>query len=548
MKTSRLLFLLALAGFAAAPAAADQLERVRVRQAVIDGVTWNYSVNGSSAMLGAPGGSAVPRDTAGRVVVPGEIDGFRVGGFYLPLFRRCENLEEVDFTKLEGRSLRGGFFRDCPALRRVVFPRRPYFVAGSETGSSFFENCPAIEELVFPGSVPPEFRNLGVSLDGRLRVGREFERAWRVFAEDHDVSGWSFLEEAEGGDAAGARQGDSARAMPDPAIALAYAARDPKFKPLEQLSAAMIAAIKRQKDEMAKKEEGLRAGMVKALEHAKAEAQSKGDLDGMLLFEEAAKNPDAAPRSDNEKLREILRTRDQTKAGYQAELDKGCAQILSKAVEQLEAMKKKETIAGNTDVALEIAKYQKEVQNVLDRYQRAAGRPGAAAPGGAAPRGAAGRPANGGPAAAGKGVGPDQMGGSSRNITVLVDKENGASLGRFEKDEVIVLQYLSGEYKPYRGASRTINPDQEREMYYVSEGAAVLEGPLNSPNKKILRLPKGTAKRPFFVVVPEPGHFNLKCYAGNYSDGKVTYKMTKLSVLEAREFLKSYDKGAFQTR
>ena len=543
MKTSRLLFVLSLAGLVASSASADQLDRVRVRQAVIDGVTWNYSVNGSSAMLGAPGGSAVPRDTAGRVVVPGEIDGFRVGGFYLPLFRHCENLEEVDFTKLEGRSLRGGFFRDCPALRRVVFPRRPYFVAGSETGSSFFENCPAIEELVFPGSVPPEFRNLGVSLDGRLRVGREFERAWRVFAEDHDVSGWSFLEETEGGDAAGPQQGASAQPMPDAAIALAYVAREEKFKPLEQLSAAMVAAIKKQKDEMAKKEEGLRAGMVKALERAKSEAQSRGDLDGMLLFEEAAKNPDAPPRSNNETLREIFKTRDQTKAGYRAEFDKSCAQILSKAVEQLEAMKKKETMAGNTDVALEVAKYQKEVQNVLDRYQRAAGKPGAKPQGGSA-----GRPANGGPGSTGKGVGPDQLGGTSRSVTVLVDKENGASLGRFEKDEVIVLQYLSGVYKPYRGSSRTINPDQEREMYYVSEGAAMLEGPLNSPNKMSYRIPKGTSSRPFVLVVPESGHFNLKCYAGNYSEGRVTYKMTKLGVLEAREFLKSYDKSAFQTR
>ena len=278
MKLVQSLFALALVGFAASSVSADQLDRVRVRQAVIDGVTWNYSVNGSSAMLGAPGGSAVPRDTAGRIVVPGEIDGFRVGGFYLPLFRRCENLEEVDFTKLEGRSLRGGFFRDCPALRRVVFPRRPYFVAGSDTGSSFFENCPAIEELVFPGSVPPEFRNLGVSLDGRLRVGREFERAWRVFAEDHDVSGWSFLEETEGGDASAPRQGDSAQPMPDSAIALAYAAREQQFKPLEQLSAAMVSAIKKLKAETEKKEEGLRAGMVKALERAKSEAQSRGDL------------------------------------------------------------------------------------------------------------------------------------------------------------------------------------------------------------------------------------------------------------------------------
>ena len=542
MKLARSLFALALVGFAASSVSADQLDRVRVRQAVIDGVTWNYSVNGSSAMLGAPGGSAVPRDTAGRIVVPGEIDGFRVGGFYLPLFRRCENLEEVDFTKLEGRSLRGGFFRDCPALRRVVFPRRPYFVAGSDTGSSFFENCPAIEELVFPGSVPPEFRNLGVSLDGRLRVGREFERAWRVFAEDHDVSGWSFLEETEGGDAATPRQGDSTPPMPDSAIALAYVAREQQFKPLEQLSASMVAAIKKLKAETEKKEEGLRAGMVKALERAKSEAQSRGDLDGMLLFDEAAKNPDATPRSDNETLREIFKTRDQAKAGYRAELDKGCAQILSKAVEQLESMKKKETMAGNTDAALEVQKYQKEVQSVLDRYKRRTGGKND----GPAQGGAAGRSADGGPGSTGKGVGPDQLGGTSRNVVVPVNKGNGANLGRFEKDEILVVQYLSGDYRPYRGSSRTVNPDQESDFYYSSEGSMMLEGPLNSQDKRSYRIPKGTSRRPFALVVPVGGHFNLKCTAGNYSEGRVTYKVTKLSILEAREFQKSVDKNAYQ--
>ena len=166
MKQANSLFLAVLAT-AVLAARADDLNRVRVRHATIDGVTWNYSVNGTSAMLGMLGGSAVAPETAGRVVVPNEIDGFRVGGFYLPLFRRCPNLEEVDFSGLQNQSLRGSFFRDCPSLRRVVFPRRPYFVAGSESGSAFFENCPAIEELVFPGSVPPEFRNLGVSLDGR---------------------------------------------------------------------------------------------------------------------------------------------------------------------------------------------------------------------------------------------------------------------------------------------------------------------------------------------------------------------------------------------
>ena len=538
-----------LSGALAASAVADDLGRIRVRHETIDGVTWNYVMRGSSAALGAPGASAVPSETVGKVVVPSELNGFPVGGNITPLFRDCNKLEEVDFTNIRSSSMYGTFFQNCPSLRRVVFPRRPYSIGGMSDESPCFVNCPALEEIVFPGSVPPQLQNLGVSLDGKLRVGREFERAWRVYAEDHNVTGMQVLDDPLHDNSASSGSsvlGTALRPVPDFSISLAYAARDPACKPLEVLATQMIAALGKKKKEMEEKEETLRTSMRSALEHAKTAAQNKGDLDGVLLFEEAAKNPDSTTRSDNESLREIYKTRDEAKAGYRVAYDQDCVRILTAAVAQLGKMKADETKKGNFALAKEVATYEKSVQGGLDRLQNSLKRSGGAIGGTTARRGSATESSSSANSVAR--TGSTSIGGTSRNITVLVDKENGASLGRFEKDEIIALQYLSGEYKPYRGASRTINPDQEREMYYVSEGAATLEGPLNSPNKRAYRIPKGTSTRPFILVVPEPGHFNLKCYAGNYSEGKVTYKMTKMGVLEAREFLKTYDKSAFQTR
>lgn len=546
MTTQRILSLL-LSGILASSAAADDLGRIRVRRETIDGVTWNYVMRGSTAALGAPGASAVASDTAGRVVVPAEINGFTVGGYATPLFRDCENLEEVDFTNVRSSFMQGTFFRNCPSLRRVVFPRRPYYIGGTGDDSPFFENCPALEELVFPGSVPHQLQNLGVSTDGKLRVGREFERAWQVFAEDHGVSGMQVLDDPAGAGQESPRgPGYPAAArpsLPDPAVALAYAARDPACKPLETLASQMIAAIGKKKKEMQDKEETLRTSLRGALERAKAAAQSKGDLDGVLLFEEAAKNPDATSRSDNEALREIYKTRDEAKAGYRTAFDQDCARILATAVTQLDKMKSEETKKGNIALAKEVAEYQKSVQDVLDRIQKALGK-------GAAPSGRPAQAANPGAAAPGSpaaaNAGPPSIGGTSRSVTVPVDKANGTGLGRFEQGEILVVQYLSGTYMPYRGSSRAVNPDEERDFYYSSEGRVALEGPINSPNRRVRALPKGTAKRPFAIVIPESGHYNLKCYAGNYSEGRISFRITKLDVLAAKEFGKTGNKSAFQ--
>ena len=117
--------------------------------------------------------------------------------------------------------------------------------------------------------------------------------------------------------------------------------------------------------------EALRTNMKGALERAKAAAQANGDLDGVLLFDEAAKDPDATPRTDNETLREILKTRDQAKAGYRAAFDQDCARILAAAVAQLDRMKAEETKKGNIALAKEVSEYQKSVQETLDRIQKA---------------------------------------------------------------------------------------------------------------------------------------------------------------------------------
>ena len=323
----------------------------------------------------------------------------------------------------------------------------------------------------------------------------------------------------------------------DPAEIFAFQAKDASTKPLADMAGKLVELLRKRQEELAGKEKILVSQMVSAFEKAKTAAQNRGDLDGVLLFEAAAKDPASPPESDNETLRGILQTKDQAVTKLREAFEQDCARLLASASGRLDRMKTDETKKGHIELAKEIADYQKKVQDVLDRCRKPEA-DGAAA---------SNRPSSAErPTASGAPASSTDIKGTSRNISIPVDKENGANLGHFEKGEILVLQYLSGTYRPYRGSARTVNPDQRSEYYYSSEGSPILEGPLSSPHRRAYTLPKETAKKPFAFSIPEGGHFILKCYAGNYSQGKVTYRMTKLNVLEAKEFEKSGDKKAFQ--
>ena len=326
--------------------------------------------------------------------------------------------------------------------------------------------------------------------------------------------------------------------------ALAFHSDDPGLKPLEEFSGVILAALDRKRKEAEQKEQVIRNQVVAVLEKAKNAAQQQGDLDAVLLFMEAIKNPDDTPETDNAVLTRLLAQRDAAKAKVADWLKAEQAPILSSAVERLEQMKRDETKKGNISLAKAIDDYQKTVQSFLPSSTAKPAAQPVAKPstsptsGGAAPTPSA-TFGVGGPA-------------SAHTISLSVDKDSGTGLGRYETGEILVVQYVSGKYKyRYSSSYAPTNPDADERSdgsvyYYAPSQRPRVVGPLRTKNVQVWDVPKGTASKPFAILIKDPGHYEFRAFGGSSWEGTLTYKIMKLSVLQAKRLMASPEKDNYQ--
>ena len=326
--------------------------------------------------------------------------------------------------------------------------------------------------------------------------------------------------------------------------ALTFHTDDPGLKSLELFSGIVLSALDRKLKEAEQKEQAIRDQVVAALEKAKNAAQQQGDLDGVLLFMEAIKNPDATPETDNAVLTRLLAQRDAARVKVADWLKAEQAPILSSAVDRLEQMKRDETKKGNIAFAKTIDDYQKTVQSFLSSPPSKPSSSSLPKPPAASPTsGPAPTPSStfgvGGPAAA-------------HTISMSVDKESGTGLGRYEAGEVLVIQYVSGKYKYRHSTSYApTNPDADERSdgtvyYYAPTQRPRVVGPLRTKNVQTWDVPKNTATKPFAILIKDPGHYEFRAFGGSSWDGTLTYKITKLSVLQAKRLMASPEKDNLQ--
>lgn len=361
------------------------------------------------------------------------------------------------------------------------------------------------------------------------------KRLLQLFALLLTVSAHAATAVAEGAEP-GARGQDRGAELRE---ALAFRADDPALAPLEDFSGIVLAALDRKQAEADKRLDTIRGQMKAALERAKDDAQKKGDLDAVLLYLEAIKNPDATPQTDNAFFVRLLAQRDAAKAKVEKWLRAEEAPIFASALQRLEQMKRDETKKGNIALAKAVDDYQESIRKLLGKPSPSP----AAAPAKTAADSAPAAPSPsfgiGGPA-------------SERTISMSVDKPTGTGLGRFETGEILVVQYLSGTYKyRYSSSYAPTNPDTDERsdgtmFYYAPSERPRIEGPLRTKNVQTWSVPRGTAAKPFAIPIKDGGHYDFRVYGGPSWQGTLQYKVTKLSILQAKRLLASPEKDNYQ--
>ncbi len=305
----------------------------------------------------------------------------------------------------------------------------------------------------------------------------------------------------------------------------------PEFKPLAAFSNKLLEALDKKREEADAKRKAMLETVREAARKAKEAAQKRGAFDDVLHFTALVENPENTPEGEGADLSKILCWRAENDDKIDGWLRKEQSGILQSAITSLERLKAAQTKAGRMELAREIDAYQVTLKDLTAKITAIAS---------SAPRTQSKKAS--GLSSTKKPSGSQQMQGVKRTMVVDASKEDGVSLGRFEKGEILVIQYVSGTYSPPNYSPPVlINPDSTdhaRRFYSSSERPPRLVGPMQSSRKRIREIPKGTSSKPFAVIIDDPGFYNLSAYSGDrwyHWTGTITYQMTKYSVIQSAQ-------------
>ena len=139
----------------------------------------------------------------------------------------------------------------------------------------------------------------------------------------------------------------------------------------------------------------------------------------------------------------------------------------------------------------------------------------------------------------------------SYSVSVTANDEKGNFIGgtNFEKGDLLIIHYMGGEVKRYRGSSYSINPDKRETYYYYSSSddgersrthsIVKIEGPHGSRTKITRQLPYGTERSPYVFEVPESGRYSLIGFLDRYAEGKASYQVWRVTKFNSQTFRSS---------
>ncbi|MBQ6924491.1 MAG: SUMF1/EgtB/PvdO family nonheme iron enzyme [Kiritimatiellae bacterium] len=136
---------------------------------------------------------------------------------------------------------------------------------------------------------------------------------------------------------------------------------------------------------------------------------------------------------------------------------------------------------------------------------------------------------------------------AQRTFYIDSRSDEGTYIGTFKKGDVLLIQYLSGNWTLNRGkwpySSSDTLPDIEKEEQHLY-GVKLL----SKSSKGRILIPYGTSTAPFVMVVEKSGDYMLRSCDWNLgdNDGVAQYGVTTFEGAEARQFLESTVVGSYQ--
>ena len=113
--------------------------------AIVDGITWNYTLSGNNANI--DGGKNNGANLSGAIIIPSTINGYPVTGLSERAFFRLSNITSVSIPA-SVTSIGGSAFEDCTGLTSLTIPNLVTYI-----GDYAFSGCAGLVSLTIPNLV-----------------------------------------------------------------------------------------------------------------------------------------------------------------------------------------------------------------------------------------------------------------------------------------------------------------------------------------------------------------------------------------------------------
>lgn len=461
------------------------------------------------------------------------------------VFARCGKLEHLDIGQGVERII-GHLCLGCGSLKQIVFPQTLRLIDSSMYSNGPFSGCSSLQEVYFLGP-PPEIKNFGSSLDGKIRYTKKNELQWTRWLKAKQIVG---AEPFNPADLRLVTESSALAVVPvpkvvpasqqffqDPPVADNHAAdaanaeADPfekaekdvattppppvAYKPLE-LDPMPVADAYRELDihsykcrillndftlavtnankEAASKRIRLRRTVKDNLQQLFEKATATGNLDMALALKTALDTADGEIKGDAVAVERAREYRDNQNVAIDNALKTAGIKAAKALYSSIDLQKQETTKKGDLDTARKLANFQQKVQNWARETNGAVAKPGASAqpsqPVARRPAAQPSRPAT--PVREIKKIEP-----VAKTYTIHGNDLKGTVIGQVKAGDVIVCQYIDGKWSSFADAPR-LNPDKD--VDYFADAALVK---LDGEGYVLAKIPTGTKDTPFEFHVEE---------------------------------------------
>ena len=258
--------------------------------------------------------------------------------------------------------------------------------------------------------------------------------------------------------------------------------------------------------------------MEEGLDKAIVKAQAAGDINTVLALKSAKDQFATLTTSDVPLVKNALVFREKKTVDIETARVAAAMKVAKEFNDELENVKKNETIKGNFETAKAIADHQEKLVAWSQSLRSSAPQPAAARPKTEPPR------SNVQPEPSRPRMEPP------RTVVVPATSSTGASIGFAKAGEVFIIQYVAGSWETGYGIVES--PDSAR-LRRQDDRCVIVQR--TNPSFQVAILPAGTKQRPYSFTAPQDGEYALRAWDGmnepgyfNDNHGSVQYSVQKV--------------------